>query len=156
MNIPDILPIKRMEDYHTHYVGRCSDGRQFFGQDGVWVFLKPGTPATDPDFLNLRGEYVILHIFDKDGNYISTQHWYAGTSADSTKEIRQAMTDTLEKWIDELGAWEFADIAVKLFQVDIDGFIFGLVPDEETGFINLMPGKSIAFYEPWEDGEYWT
>jgi hypothetical protein len=29
MIIPEIIPINRMEDYHTHYLGQVDDGRLF-------------------------------------------------------------------------------------------------------------------------------
>ncbi len=124
----------------------------FWGREYDWVQLYPKVNPGNPDYLRSRGEYVVLYTFEKDGTLLNTRYWYAGTSAECDDEF---MTFTLQKWIDELGEWEFSDIAVKLFQVDIDGFIFGLVPDEETSFINLQPYSSISFSEPW-DGEYDT
>jgi hypothetical protein len=152
MDAPSKLLINRVEGYHTHYVGRCADGRQFLGQDCVWVYLNLKRYADDPDFLKSRGEYIVLYTFDSEGNHLNTRHLFAGASANSNREV---MANTLEKWIDELGNWEFSDISVKPFQVNIDGFVFGLLFDNETNFVNLMPGKVISFYEPW-DGEYWT
>jgi len=54
-----------------------------------------------------------------------------------------------------LGETEFCNIEIKPFQVEIDGFIFGLVPDEASKIIELQPSSTIAFEEPW-DGEYYT
>lgn len=58
--------------------------------------------------------------------------------------------------IQSFGQYEFADeIIVQPFQVEIEGRTFGLIPDEDSKFINLEPNMSIAFYSPW-DGSYDT
>ena len=55
----------------------------------------------------------------------------------------------------ELGEVHYGDIEVKLFQTTIDGVTFGLVPENEYGFIELEPNSTIAFSKPW-DGSYST
>ena len=150
--IPDLLPIMRMEDYHTHYLGQCSDGRLFWGYE-TYAFSKPVDEITgDEDWKNYRWEYVVLHTFDKKGNYITTKYWFAGTTADADNE---KMKTKLQEMVSNLGQVEFKDIKVKTFQTLIDGFTFGLVPDKENLTIELQPSSTISFQEPW-DGEYFT
>jgi hypothetical protein len=146
--IPEILPIMREEDYHTHFVGRTTDGNQFFGYQ---TFVFPdGMPAMD--WQKSRKEYVVLYLFDKKGNYLQTNHWYAGTSDQTSDELTQRK---LLEMVEELGEVEYQDIAVKPFKTKIDGIEFGLIPDDETQSIELQPSSTIAFFEPW-DGEYET
>ena len=57
--------------------------------------------------------------------------------------------------VSKLGAVEYGYINVKPFEVKIDGFKFGLIPNEESEMIELQPSNTIAFSEPW-DGEYYT
>lgn len=147
MAIPERFPINREEDYHTHYIGKYTNGNQFFGYE-TFVHVRP-VPLGE-DWQNYRKEYVVLYIFDEEGNFIDFKHWYAGTTAEN-KET----TPALELMIESGGSYEFCNIVVKPFQVEIDGEIFGLIPDEEYDSIELMPSSTIAFYEPW-DGEYDT
>jgi formate hydrogenlyase regulatory protein HycA len=150
--IPDMLPIMRMEDYHTHYLGQCSDGRLFWGYE-TFVFSKPMDEITgDEDWKKSRWEYAVLHTFDKKGNYLTTKHWFAGTTADVDNEKIKVK---LQEMVSDLGQTEFKDIKIKTFQTVIDGFIFGLVPDNESLTVELQPSSTISFQEPW-DGEYFT
>jgi hypothetical protein len=147
--IPERIPIQRIEDYHTHFLGKTEDGRQFFGYE-TFVFPK-GTPASS-DWQMYRKEYVVLYVFDKDGNHLVTNHWYAGTTSESDQSV---MRERLEQMIKELGNTKFCDIAVKPFQTVIDGVAFGLIPNDEYEAVDLEPSSTISFQEPW-DGEYDT
>jgi len=140
-----------MEDEHTNFIGRVTDGRQFWGYQ-TFVFKRPYSEINKEEWQQNRLEYLVLHTFDKTGNYLSSKHWFAGTTDQADQE---KMYSKLEEWVEELGDIEFADIEVKLFQVTIDGITFGLVPDKETESIELQPSSTISFQEPW-DGEYYT
>ena len=146
--IPERIPIQRMEDYHTHFLGKTGDGRQFFGYE-TFVFPKP-MPASD--WKKHRKEYVVLYIFDKEGNHLLTNHWYAGTTLEADES---AIRKRLVQMIDELEGIEFCDIEVKPFQTIIDGVVFGLVPDDEHKTVELQPSSTISFQEP-RDGEFYT
>jgi formate hydrogenlyase regulatory protein HycA len=146
--IPERIPIQRMEDYHTHFLGKTENGRQFFGYE-TFVFPQ-GAPAAD--WQNHRKEYVVLYIFDNEGNHINTNHWCAGVTSQADPST---MRTKLDEMIAELGRFEFSDIEVKPFQTVIDGVVFGLVPDEEHETVELEPSSTISFQEPW-DGEYYT
>lgn len=151
MNLPKFLPINREEDYHTHYLGTVADGRQFFGYS-TFVFSQPKDTFDFDQWPNFRKEYTLLHTFDKGGNYLKTEHHYDGTTAECDVELQQ---ERLEKMVNALGKIKFKNIAIKLFQTEIDGIVFGLIPNEEYELINLEPSATISFQEPW-DGEYYT
>jgi hypothetical protein len=148
MPIPEKIPILRMEDYHTHYLGKTDDGRQFFGYE-TFVF-PPGVPAEALE--KHRKEYVVLYLFDDQGNHSETKHWFAGTVAVADQE---KMIAWLQDEIEKLGNVTYTDIEVKPFQSTVDGVVFGLVSNEEHEVVELQPNSTIAFYEPW-DGEYYT
>lgn len=151
MKIPTLIPINREEDYHTHYLGTFVNGMQFWAYE-TFVHDQPKGSYPHADWKNHRKEYVLLHTFDAEGNHIHTQHWYAGTTAECDNGL---MDQKLEEMVEELGSIEFGDIIVKLFEVEIDGITFGLIPDENFEYINLQPSSTISFMEPW-DGEYYT
>jgi formate hydrogenlyase regulatory protein HycA len=150
MRFPESIPIERIEDYHTHYVGTTEQGLQFWGYiTFVWTVLPKDIQG---DWKDYRNEYAVLHIFDNEGNHLETRHWLAGT----TNQVSDSTLDGhLESMIAALQPVLYRDIQVKLFQTIIDGAIFGLVPEEEYGFIELQPNSTIAFSAPW-DGSYST
>lgn len=151
MKIPDKLPIAREEDYHTHYLGKCEDGRQFWAYD-TFIHTLTGQEILADDWQKWRKEYILLHTFDADGHHLHTDHWYAGYTADIQDE---AIAAKLEEMVGSLGPITFEDIEVRLFQVTIDGIVFGLIPDKDYDMINLEPSSTISFQEPW-NGSYYT
>lgn len=149
--IPDKIPILRMEDDHTHYLGACADGRLFWGYE-TFAFTKPPHELTPDNWQQYRKEYAILHTFDMHGNFLNSEFWVAGL----TSEIEpQSVTEKLEKMIAGLGSIAYRDIEVCLFNTVIDNITFGLMYNEEIGSVDLQPGAMISFQEPW-DGEYFT
>lgn len=146
---PELIPINREEGYHTHYIGKVEDGKQFFGYR---TFAFPKGCAMDDDWQNRRREYLVVYIFDREGNYLFTDHKNLGT-AEEVKQIDEIQI--LESMINELGKVNFENIAVKPFKTVIDDIEFGLIEDEEFKGIQLMPSSTIAFFEPW-NGEYDT
>ncbi|MFI5925665.1 hypothetical protein ACIA3K_06725 [Micromonospora sp. NPDC051543] len=64
----------------------------------------------------------------------------------------------LSEWLDALPGRVFADIAIRLFQVEVDGHVFGLVDwsEEYDGddHAEFLP-DDLAFDPPW-DGYYDT
>lgn len=151
MRIPDKLPIKRIKDYHTHYLGRIDDGTLFWGYE-TFIFTKPYSDIGQGDnWKKYRKEYALVHTFDKEGNYLDTKYWSALTSDLSNQQL----ADKLKEMVSELGVLNFQDVEIKIFQTEIDATIFGLIVDEETETINLQPNSTISFQEPW-DGEYFS
>jgi formate hydrogenlyase regulatory protein HycA len=150
MTFPEKIPIERMDDYQTEYMGQMADGRLFWVYT-TFLYTIPYKEIVKrgEDWKAYRREYCILFLFDKNGDLMSSQF-------QSEPLSRASYLDTyLKEWVAALGPVEYMDIEVKLFQVMIDGHVFGLVPNEEGKCIELQPSNTIAFYEPW-DGAYHT
>lgn len=149
--LPTRIPVTRMEDEHTYYMGLTEDKRQFWAYN-TFAFAKPIAEIETDDWSEFRNEYLVLHTFDESGNHINTRSLLLGTTADYDENM---IVTNLEKWLKELGSVYFSDINIKLFNVNIEGVTFGLIPDVESGTIELQPSSTISFQAPW-DGEYYT
>ena len=130
MAIPDILPIRLMEDLHTALVGRCPDGSQFFLND----FSEGST------------DVLVLYRFDADGNYLS--HELKRTDGTQTETAKTDLLATLD-------TPTCCDIAVRPFVVSVDGVKYGLLVEADSECVHLQPHSQITFMAPW-DGEYYT
>jgi hypothetical protein len=152
MAVPEMLPIARMEDYHTHYLGKTGDGRLFWGYE-TFAYSPPIAQIKDNSYWKYRFDYAVLHLFDGEGNYQSSKSFTCGKGVLPKGNI---MTERLEEWVAELGEFTYCDIEVKLFQTTVDEFTFGLIPNRNGRLsIDLQPSSTISFQEPW-DGEYCT
>ena len=144
---PQLVAINH-DDYHAEHVGRLADGRQFF-------LTTPFVPAID----NEEGEeFVALFLFDARGNVLDTKIDRFGPRGimDETKR-RQCYEDRLR----QLGQPSFERIEVKPFEVEQFGTVFGLVvrePEDEDDVwaVELQPGNYMAFFEPFDSGDYDT
>lgn len=115
MTLPDKLPIARMEDYHTHYLGRVDDGRLFWGYQ-TFVFTKPYSDIEKGDeWKKYRNDYALVHTFDREGNYLATKHC-SGLAIDTNDG---ELEEQLEKMVAELGNVDFQDIEIKIFQTQL-------------------------------------
>jgi len=144
---PELIAIDH-DDYHAEHVGRLPDGRQFF-------LTAPFEPA-GPD--RPGGEYVALYVFDAMGNLLEAKIDDFGSRAAMNEEARRKKH---QDRLAELGDVSFERIEVKPFSVDRFGLQFGLIvrepEDEDDVFaVELLPGNYMAFFEPWDSGEYDT
>jgi len=139
----------RMEDYHTHYLGKTNDGKLFFGSE-TFTLKKPHWEVQPESQSQNRIDLAILYLFDKEGKFSAFKHW----STDKDKE-RQNITKKLEEMISKIKPLTFCDIEIETFEINIDGIKCGLIPNEESETIDLHPSNTISFQEPW-DGEYYT
>ena len=145
---PELIPINREEDYHTHYLGETAHGNLFFGYE---TFVFPNR-HTSENWLEDRLEYVLVYLFTKDGDHIDTRYRFLGkTNEMSETESGEVLLELLK----DLGTLEFKNIKVRPFRSVIDGIEFGLIPNEESQMVELQPSSTIVFSEPW-DGEYYT
>ncbi len=136
------------DEYTAKHVGITKDGFQFF--------------LTNPFLPALRGnkgcEYIALFKFDKEGNIVdSTIDTLGARGSFSEDDARKIYYDRLEE-IDKL---KFCRIEVKPFCIKYNGTDFGLikrVPENEGDIwaVEMMPGNYMAFFEPWDSGEYDT
>lgn len=155
MSIPTLIPIRREEGYHTHYLGRYGRDKQFLGF--VVATLPEGRlPENWPE---MKRWYAVLHLFDFSGQHLETRHVYAGTTADGEAQVTKRAMKALGNMLMDLGSWRYArTIKVKLFQTVIDGATFGLVdttdPSEGYERVDLLP-NDLVFFPPWT-GEYDT
>ena len=70
-------------------------------------------------------------------------------------------TEVHDRWLRELGDVTYDRIEVAPFAVERFGTTFGLVlrdPEEEDDpwAIEMQPGNYMAFFEPWDSGDYDT
>lgn len=93
------------------------------------------------------------YLFKLNGDFLGAEH--AKINCRSGNDYLRLVEQEKIKFLDSLGPYEFCDIAVKPFSITIDEIQFGLIYSDETGSINLEPGPTITFMEPW-DGEYYT
>ncbi|MHB0914768.1 MAG: hypothetical protein ACYC5A_04915 [Thermoleophilia bacterium] len=136
------------DDYHAEHVGRTKDGSQFF-------LTTPFEPAIN----GKEGcEYIALFKFDNDGNLMEHAIDTMGPRGSYDEEERK------EKYLsrlNELGEVEYCRIEVKPFSVKYNGVDFGLITrepedEEDVWAVELLPGNYMAFFEPWDSGEYDT
>jgi hypothetical protein len=146
---PDLIAINR-DDYHGKHVGRTADGRQFF-------LTIPFVPASTPG-ANGGNEFVALYLFDEAGKLLDAIIDEFGPRATLNEEQRRRM---YEQRLQELGDVTFERIEVAPFAVERFGTTFGLVPrepedEEDCSAVEVQPGNYMAFFEPWDSGDYDT
>lgn len=161
MAIPARIPVSRAGGNYSSCIGFYSldvDDNQFWGQV-VACGARPAEPRPagwNPE----KCWYAVLHRFDGTGRHIGTDHWFAGLDRPWGGAIERASAK-LDEMVAALGEVEYADIEIGLFQVEIDGTVFGLVdvsrPEEGPEFadrVAMMPGD-LLFHPPW-NGSYDT
>lgn len=147
--VPKKILVSRMEEYHTHYLGKTQDERLFFGSV-TFAYKKPSFEVSPELQSEDRIELAILFIFDKNGKYIENTYW-----STNDENERYSVYEKLVGLISKLGPITYCDVELETFEVTIDGIKCGLIPDEENVSIELYPSNTISFQEPW-DGEYYT
>ena len=147
MSKPKLIAIDH-DDHHASHIGNLPDGRQFF-------LTTPFVPAMDGE---AGREFVALYLFDKRGRFLEARLDDLGPRA----ELDEARArSTVEQRLAELGPVEYGRIEIEPFEVERFGTTFGLVaqpPEEEDDewCVELQPGNYMAFWEPWDSGEYDT
>lgn len=150
MAVPEVIPIVYKSDYpagigyRTSTIGRY-EGGQFFAR--VIAAMRQGRWRW----------YSVLHLFDPDGGHVRSDIWFAGTTPGGEPEAVRRAEEHLAPLLDALPGREYGDIAIRLFRVEFDGGIFGLIDvsdPERVDRAELYPG-GLGFHWPW-DGEYDT
>lgn len=147
MSKPKLIAIER-DDYHARHIGSLPDGRQFF-------LTTPFVPAIGND---AGREFVALYLFDEGGRFLEARIDDLGTRAELDEKRARSM---FEQRLAELGAVEYGRIEVQPFEIGRFGTTFGLIPrpPEEEGdawAVEVQPGNYMAFFEPWDSGDYDT
>ena len=136
------------DDYHAEHVGRTTDGRQF-------ILTNPFEPARNG---NAGGEFNALYLFDSSGEFMSAEIEAFGPRATADS---YAQRTAYLRLLDRLGPVTFQRIEVAPFEVERFGIKFGLIgrdcddPDDVLA-VEMQPGNYMAFFEPWDSGEYDT
>ena len=144
---PDLIAINH-DDYHAEHVGRTADGRQFF-------LTTPFEPAIGADE---GGEFVALYLFDAAGTLLEARIGEFGPRTTLNQEEHRRV---YRQRLQELGDVTYGRIEVAPFAVERFGTTFGLVlrepEDEEDAWaVEARPGNDMAFFEPWDGGDYDT
>lgn len=147
-NEPPTLIAINHDDYHAEYVGRTEDGKQFF-------LTTPFEPAKGGQG---GREFLALYLFDSHGKLVEAKIDDRGPRATMDHERRASLRD---QRLRELGSLSFERIEIAPFAVDRFGSTFGLIlrePEEDgdTWAVELLPGNFMAFFPPWDSGEYDT
>lgn len=147
MGKPNLVAIEH-DDYHASHIGSLSDGRQFF-------LTTPFIPATGS---GAGREFLALYLFDTHGQLVEARIDDLDTRAGLDKVQARVL---FERRLAELGPIEYGRIEVQPFEVERFGTKFGLVPrapedEDDVWAVEVQPGNYMAFFEPWDSGEYDT
>jgi hypothetical protein len=143
---PEVIAIEP-DDYAAKYVGRTEDNRQF-------ILTTPFEPAVGGP----GAEFLALYLFDGAGELIEAKIENLGPRATMDEERREQLRD---EWLEELGDVSIERVEVTPFSVKRFGTEFGLIvrePEEadDVWAVEMQPGNYMAFFEPWDSGEYNT
>lgn len=147
MSKPDLIAIDH-DDHHARHIGRLPDGRQFF-------LTSPFIPAIRE---SAGREFVALFLFDEHGRFLEARIDDLGARAALDA---QHASRVYGQRLAELGDVEFCRIEVQPFEIERFGTTFGLVPrppeeEDDVWAVELQPGNYMAFFEPWNSGDYDT
>ena len=99
-----------------------------------------------------------MYLFDAAGKLLEAKIDAFGPRATVDDE---ALRRVYQQRLQELGEVDFDRIEVAPFAVERFGLTFGLVPrepedDEDVWAVEIQPGNYMAFFEPWDEGDYDT
>lgn len=147
------------DDYHAAYVGTTIDGNQFF-------VTTPFASASDD---GPGAEFAARYLFDASGALVNSTIIPLGTrpgdgALPGNVVHFDEQENAVEHLLSEIQPVSFGDITVAPFSVTAHGHEFGLIlhgPDSEDDpewywNVTVEPGDYMAFYAPWDDGEYDT
>lgn len=146
-NVPDRIAIDP-DHYHAKHVGWTTDARQFF-LTTPFVPKNGGSPGR---------EFVALYVFNTDGKLLSAEIDDLGPREEVDTSRVQSL---IKQRLASLGTASSGRIYVQPFSVERFGTEFGLIsrepesPDEPSA-VEAQPGNYMAFFEPWDSGEYET
>jgi hypothetical protein len=143
---PELLAIDH-DDYSAKYVGRTKNGRQF-------ILTTPFEPAMDGP----GAEFLALYLFDDAGKLLDAKIENLGPRATMDEVRRVQLRD---QWLAELGDVSYERVEVAPFSVKRFDTKFGLIvrepeDEEDVWAVEMQPGNYMAFFVPWDSGEYDT
>ena len=164
---PPRIPIRREEEYYTHYIGSKASGGYFMGFVTANVGPLNYAVLSGEDWMDRKKIFSVVHHFDADGKHAGSDIQTHGTVADGEEAVAEKAWSALAVKLNALGEITLGDIAVQRFRTEHDGCVFGLLTTEECGMfdpeedeeamrhtVHLLP-NDLVFYPPWT-GEYDT
>ena len=144
---PTFIAIDPDDDF-AEYCGTTKTGYQFFL-----------TTLFDDEPEDSEGcNYIALFIFGKRGIVIEEKTIIEKMGPNSEKSAEQIKT-RFNQLLQALGEVSFCRInivpfAIKKFETEFGFIAREAEDDDDIWSVELMPGMSMAFYEPWDSGEY--
>ena len=148
------LKIRLIPDsFHLQDVGKLDSGALYW----IDVQLIPEGKQTR--------DFVVTYIFDLEGTLIQSDIQDLGLRSDPS---RRNPSEVALQQKEKIGSGQLVEIWVHPFAVKSHDKVFGLVvrkpePDEpqdiyeESGtFVDALPGCTLMFYPPWDEGNYDT
>lgn len=138
------------DDFHIKHVGRLADGRLFLVDSQLDTSQGP------------TRDFVCSYFFAPEGHLVGQKIELVGSRDEVTFDDGLRIFD---RHLAELGPHEIRDIWIRPFAVIRYGLAFGFIPmaPEEFGeagdagwSVVAMPGNTLSFYPPWEEGLYDT
>jgi hypothetical protein len=114
--------------------------------------------ASSSGKVNLGCEFVALYLFDQFGQFLEAKIDNLGPRASLDNDAHHTVyTERLES----LGDISFERVEVVPFTLEHFGLEFGLIAkllevDDDVWSVEMQPGNYMAFFEPWDSGEYET
>ena len=137
------------------------------GTQSWWVVLRTvGSSSSLSHSSRVTKIFIVRYLFDSDGRFLEATIHDLGqrSSGEPPGNALQENADaeTLQQQLlAELGNVQFGNIKVRPFSHASNGTEFGLIAqppedDEDEWTVVAEPGNYMAFYSPWDDGEYDT
>ena len=146
MSIPhnEILVTIIPDEYHIHFAGKKSDGKQVF----VTSDLKYDSAARKTT------DFVVVYNWDSEGNFIDASVTTLGVRGEYDNEEAAKIHNQIFNSIED---FTLDTIQVKPCMFEYEGIEFGFIPRTDDGYtvVEVMPGNCLCFLEPF-DGEYDT
>jgi formate hydrogenlyase regulatory protein HycA len=149
--VPKRLRIRYEPGYRTRFIGKTKAGVQFMA---FVVATLPGDRKVD---LPGKRWYAVLHTFNRQGDHLNTEAWYAGNTEDGEPAVLERAQARRTEMLAELEPYTLCDVRIKPFGVEIDGAFFGLevTSDDERGESMTLWPNDFYFRPPW-NGTYST
>ena len=144
-NPPTLIAINH-DSRHANHIGHTDDGRQFF-------LTTPFIPATPTAH---RKDFIALYIFTPDGQLLEIMIDELGPRSGLDEDKARLLYN---QRLADLGNIRFDRITIAPFTVNGFGTQFGLIPrapenESDPWVAELQPGNYMAFFEPFDSGEY--
>ena len=136
------------DEFHIHNVGRLRDGRLFLVDGQISFSRTHAAPITR--------DYVCTFIFSPDGHLLSHNIELIGERG---RYPDSKATEFFDRHLAALGPHTIEAIWIRPFTVRAYDLDFGFIPrqlDNGKWYVEFMPGNTLAFYPPWEEGGYDT